>query len=277
MGRADRLLWCGRVLWSMGRLVNRTVSLRVTQATVRRRLETRDERFLSFARRYIFDSPPGPYNRLLRHAGCEYGDLVGMVRQRGLDVTLEDLRDEGVYLSFEEFKGRTDVVRGGRSWRFSEHDFDNPFLRVAVETRTGGSRSRGSPVSVGLRVLGGNVPPGIHGTLLAMDALSLPVVVWSPGASAVSAFLALVHVGSPPVRWFTMHDLDEPFVSPRTRLMPRGARPLARWRGVRPPVPQVNPLTQGEPGLAPLRGLRARRGGCVLFTSPRAAGRLAAL
>jgi len=277
MGRADHLLWYGRVLWSMGRLVNRTVSLRVTQATVRRRLETRDERFLSLARRYIFDSPPGPYNQLLRHAGCEYGDLVGMVRQRGLDVTLEHLRDEGVYLSFEEFKGRTDVVRGGRSWRFSEHDFDNPFLRVAVETRTGGSRSRGSPVSVGLRFLEENVTPGIHGTLLAMDALRLPVVLWSPGASAVSAFLALVHVGSPPVRWFTMHDLDEPSVSPRTRLMPRVARTLARWRGVRLPLPEFNPVTQVEPVLATLRGLRARRGGCVLFTSPSTAVRLAAL
>src|SRR3990172_12734627 len=102
MGRADQLLWYGRVLWSMSRLVNRTVSLGVTQATVRRRLETRDERFLSFTRRYIFDSPPGPYNQLLRHAGCEYGDLVGMVRQRGLDGTLGHLRDEGGYLSFEE-------------------------------------------------------------------------------------------------------------------------------------------------------------------------------
>ena len=83
--------------------------------------------------RYIYGYPRSPYLPLLAHAGAELGDLQTMVRQRGLEGTLEQLRDDGVYFSFEEFKGRMEVARGGRTHRFSERDFDNPFQGPTLE------------------------------------------------------------------------------------------------------------------------------------------------
>jgi len=150
MSRVSSPLAYPQVLRNLARLVTQQISLGDSKALIRRRLATREERFLRFVARYIYGYPRSPYLPLLAHAGAELGDLQTMVRQRGLEGTLERLRDEGVYFSFEEFKGRIDVVRGGRPHRFSERDFDNPFQGPTLEIRTGATRSLGSRVGVAL-------------------------------------------------------------------------------------------------------------------------------
>ena len=48
-----------------------------------------------------------------------------LVNTQGIEATLDKLRLAGVYLSWEEFKGKKDVVRGSSRFQFKETDFDN--------------------------------------------------------------------------------------------------------------------------------------------------------
>ncbi len=177
--------------------------------------------------RYIYGYPRSPYLPLLAHAGAELGDLQTMVRQRGLEGTLEQLRDDGVYFSFEEFKGRMDVARGGRTHRFSERDFDNPFQGPTLEIRTGATRSLGSRVGVALEFIAEQRAPSYHVMLEAIGAAQTPLLIWFPGfpsGAGISAWLALANMGRPPLRWFSMTDPHGPSVGMRHRMLLTAAR-----------------------------------------------------
>jgi hypothetical protein len=82
------------------------------RALLRRRLAERERDFLKLARTAIYAAPDSPYRQLLRHVGCEYGDLERAVRRDGVEGALGTLLRQGVYLTIDEFKGRCPVVRG---------------------------------------------------------------------------------------------------------------------------------------------------------------------
>jgi hypothetical protein len=79
---------------------------------------------------------------LLRAAGCEAGDLWKLLQLEGLEGTLGRLAREGVYVTFDEFKGRREAVRGSQRFTFAEHDFDNPLAPRHYEVLTSGTRGR---------------------------------------------------------------------------------------------------------------------------------------
>ncbi|HEX2386182.1 MAG TPA: hypothetical protein VHL99_06445, partial [Candidatus Binatia bacterium] len=108
---------------------------------VRRRLETRGERFLALARAQIYARPNQPYLRLLQAAGCDYPDLEALVRRHGLDDALERLAADGVYLTSDEFKGKRDIVRRGLSFRVTQADFDRPPRAAALAVESSGTRN----------------------------------------------------------------------------------------------------------------------------------------
>jgi len=277
MGVSSHLTY-PRIFRNLTRLVNRPISLAESKALIRRRLATREEVFLRFVRRHIYDYPRSPYLALLRHAGAELGDLQNLVRQRGLEGALAALRDEGVYLSFEEFKGRTDVVRGGRTYRFAERDFDNPFQGPGLEIRTGATRSRGTRVGVALEFIAEQRAPTYHAMLDAIGAAAGPLVIWFPGfpsGAGISAWLALANMGRPPLRWFSMTDPNGPGVAFRHRMLLATARLLARRRGEDLPLPEFTPVSASAVVLDSLLSVRRRQGGVTLITSPSAAVRLA--
>ncbi len=277
MSRAADLLWYARIFGDATGMVRRPLNSERGRALVRRLMETREKRFLAFAARYIYGYARSPYGPLLRLAGCEYGDLAAMVRQKGLEQTLETLREEGVHLSFEEFKGRRDAVRRGRTFRFSERDFDNPFIAAHLEHRSGGTRSHGSAVHLGMKYVAENYAPAFHLALAALDATGLPLAVWTAGVSVVQGPLALLHAGSSPSRWFNMHDPDEPAASPRQRLLTILVKMAARPWGAQIPSPEYTPVSAVDRVLAYLLDLRRRHGRCALLASPSATVRLAAL
>lgn len=280
MIRISNLLAYPRLFRSLARFLGRPVTLEQCKALIRQRLETREERFLQVVARYIYGYPRSPYLPLLRHAGCEYGDLQAMVRQRGLEGTLETLRDEGVYVSFEEFKGRKEVVRGGHAFRYSEHDFDNPFRGGDMEVRTGASRSRGSPISVTLDSIAENRAMCFGLMLEAAGAERGPVITWLPGfpsGSGTFLWLGLAHIGRPPIRWFAMTDPHRPFVARRHRMLLSTARFLARRRGLKLPRPEFTPLSAPSAVLEGLLTARRSYGECTLITTPSAGVQVASL
>ncbi len=114
---------------------------------VRRRLETRAERFLTLAERAIYPNARSPYRRLLCAAGCELGDLRRLVAAEGLESAMSHLARAGVYVTFDELKGRAEAIRGSQRFLFSDAEFDNPCVRPHVFALTGGTRGR--PTRVG--------------------------------------------------------------------------------------------------------------------------------
>jgi len=149
LSRALEEIACAiRVTRDLPGFVRRPISPTQASERLRRRLETREATFVRLVEEAVFNHPISPYRKLFRSISCELGDLRQMVRRHGLEATLSRLADEGLYLTFDEFKGRTPVVRGGHEFRFSDSDFDNPLIRPDFVLWTGGSRAPAMSVRV---------------------------------------------------------------------------------------------------------------------------------
>jgi hypothetical protein len=118
------------------------ITLQRAEEEVKRLLDSRVERFFGLVRARIYESPASPYRRLLKRAGCEFSDLQTSVQRHGLEKTLVDLAGEGVYLTSDEFKGKTEVVRGQESFRVSPMDFDRRDASAGFTIQSSGSRNR---------------------------------------------------------------------------------------------------------------------------------------
>ena len=114
------------------------------KAVVGHNLRNREANFLDLMRRAVFDYPPSPYHSLFRWAGCTYGDLEEAVHADGLEITLESLRKAGVYISHDEFKGKTPIKRCSHEMAVEANDFGNPLVDGMVGIASSGSRSRGT-------------------------------------------------------------------------------------------------------------------------------------
>src|SRR3972149_1483130 len=62
---------------------------------VRDRLANRNKSFLRFVKRRIYSHSKSPYLPLLRAAGCEFGDLKGLVERNGVEHSLAALAAAG--------------------------------------------------------------------------------------------------------------------------------------------------------------------------------------
>jgi hypothetical protein len=82
------------------------------RALLQRRFAARERDFLTLVRTVVYAAPASVYRHLLRHAGCEYGDVGRAVTQDGVDGALRSLLRHGAYLTIDELKGRCPVVRG---------------------------------------------------------------------------------------------------------------------------------------------------------------------
>src|SRR5712692_492913 len=98
-----------RLIRDLPAFLRTPLSVDEAERRVRRRLATRAESFLAFAERAIFAEPKSPYRRLLAAAGCEAGDLGRLVAEEGLEGALTRVAASGVYVTFDEFKGRRPI------------------------------------------------------------------------------------------------------------------------------------------------------------------------
>jgi hypothetical protein len=167
--------------------------------TVEWRLRNRSARWLALIERGVYGFPRSPYLPLLRAAGIELGDVARLLDQHGLDATLGLLADRGVYVGYEEFKGRVPIRRGSLELAPDESDFDNPLVKAHFEVRSGGTRSAGTSVKTSLQFINDLLPD----TALAFRAHGLDDAdhaVW-----LTAPFLPLLlyaRLGHPPRGWF---------------------------------------------------------------------------
>jgi hypothetical protein len=196
--------------------------------------------FLDLVRRGVYENPPSPYRALLRHAGCEYGDLESLVGRQGVDGALRELMRRGVYLTAEEFKGRRPAVRGVTTVLADPASLRNPVAAVHVPARTGGSRGAGTPVLLDLEFIRECAVNGSLALAARGGARWLKAHWLVPGGSALARVLEHASFGAAPVRWFSQVDPGQPGMHPRYRWSGRimrwasllAGRPLPRPRHV---------------------------------------------
>jgi hypothetical protein len=247
------------------------LSLDEARAILRRRLERRETDFLDLARRTIFAHPANPYQRLLRLAGCDEGDLERLVRRDGLEATLGALYRAGVYVTVDEFKGRRPIVRSGTTIETTPQAFRNPLSRSHLWGATSGSRGGRSTIAMNLRSIRDRAVD-MYLVLDARGGAAWRTAVW--GAPGLGPLLWYSVCGGPAARWFSPVDPALPGLHPRYRWSVRAATWTSRLAGV--PLPRVETVPLHEPvPIARWMGAERRAGRTPhLWTFPSAAIRV---
>ena len=252
------------------------MSVAQARAVVAERLAGREANLLRTLRGAIFGHRPSPYRQLFEWAGCELGDVERMLRADGVDASLGALHGAGVHVSFEEFKGRRPIVRGGRELAVGDRDFDNPLVRGGLPS--GSSGTTGAP-SKSYHDLG-HILETVPFRLLSAEAHGMrgaPTAFWfspPPSIAGINSALSGVVMGYPPERWWAPTDGDErpPL---RQRVATRSFLALARLHGVRFPTPEALPLERPEAIVEWAAAALARAGRCEIRAFASTAMRIA--
>lgn len=199
-----------QVARGLRRLVRDPVTPEEARRTIADEVARRDERLLTSLDRLVWPFPTSPVHRLLDAAALEHDDVAALVRAHGVTGALERLRDAGVYLSYEEYHGRSEVRRGTTTFTCTPPDLFNPVTTADYLATTGGTSGTGTPVELSFawqRRQGVQRPvqhemAGIRG---------LPTAVWLPVFPSAAGFGAVMKNaagGASPARWFSQVPTD---------------------------------------------------------------------
>jgi hypothetical protein len=263
---ARDLAMLGRVATRLPAFVRSRITVDDAREILRRRLEQRESSFLELVERGVYPHPASPYRALLREARCEPGDLRSMVRARGLEETLAALRDAGVYVSFEEFKGRQPIVRNGRVIDAGPQAFRNPLVTPHFASRSTGSTGTPTEITSNLQRIYDTTP--YH---LLSDEVHVrhdaPIVLWRcrpPLGSGLTHVLRGILTGNQARVWFEPMGSDEVRVEARHRLTTRFVLAECRLLGHRVPSPQPVPFSRAVVVARAAAALAAAEGDCIV-------------
>lgn len=210
----------------------------------------RDTRLLDLLRTRVYTNPRSPYRQLLDWAGCRYEDVRELVSRDGVDEALQQLARVGVYVTLDEFRGESPIVRGSRSLTVSPDDFDvaTPTPRGVLSGRTSGSRFTPRRVTYSWPFIGDEAA---HERLLyeAIGVADVPMVLWyppPPSLAGIHNLLMDAKRGTPPARWFSMLAASESGATRLGRAAPAVLQQLARLAGVQ--LPEVTHASLAEVG-----------------------------
>ena len=261
-----------RLAFGLRDFLRGTITLEESKQRIAERLRDREKNFLNLVQKGIYQNPKSPFLKLLEIASCEYGDIESLVNKDGIEAALKKLLAEGVYVSWEEFKGRKEVVRGGRHFRFKERDFDNPFFPVYYQKQSSGSRSAGTRSNFEPRYLLEKVyyEPIV---LVNDNALDLPVGFLYPvlpAGAGISNALRYWKIGKPVDRWFSPVDERQAQSSLTHRLAMRYIIYGSRLWGAKLPKPEYVALEEAVKVARWIADTRQRSGGCCFncYVSP---------
>lgn len=219
-------------------------------AAVQAQLASRNERFLATMHRGVFANPRSPYLPLLARAGVSEQDLTALVQREGIEATLRQLYDAGVYVTLDEFKGRTPIARPGLELPVTAGSFDNPLVKGDLEGVTGGSRTRGTRITLDLDDFEGEIPM-YRLWLEANNALTLPQAYWRPAMPSTSTLkytLIAARTGVPVTRWYTQTRPGPRQPGGLTGALVHGSTLLLTWLAGSPiPYPRYVPTDDPEP------------------------------
>lgn len=263
-------------LWRFARGARRFVRDTLTPAQaaplIRRRIADRQHTFLDKLNSSVFQHPRSPYLQLMKAAGCEFGDCQRLVRASGVEATLETLREQGVCIGWDEFKGRVPVRRAGREWLFSERDFDNPFAREHFRASSSGTSGRPVRTRMDLE----DMDEATADWAVWFDAhgwIGRPLIFWeTEGTGLASRYLKCARFGMPFRKWF-ISTRETKF---EHRLRASVVHTIAR-RAARLPQPELASVAEAHRVAAFVRSLLDSGEKPLVNTSPSAAARLSSL
>jgi hypothetical protein len=247
------------------------------RAVLAERLASREERFLAIAERSIYGHPGSPYLPLLAAAGCELGDLRALVAGAGLEPALRELRQAGVFVRFEQLKGREPLVVGGREVPVGPESFLRPGLAPHLESASSGSTGKRvkNPIDLDHKAAKSAVSMAIAE---AQGIARLPkgrIGGSLPESTSFGGALAGGRGGNVALKWWT------PVLSPprKTELRFRVAHhvvvAVARLHGVRVPKPEPLPIGEVVRVAEWAAATVAARGACQVSGTPSMALRVA--
>lgn len=132
-----------RLAAGLDRFISQPLPLTDCWELIRRRVEDREENFLTLLQQFVYPNPRSPYRKLLQHARCEFEDVKVMLHREGLEPTLQKLSELGVYITIEEYRGQKPVERNGLSFEITPGDFDRRDASWVLQHVSGGTRSEG--------------------------------------------------------------------------------------------------------------------------------------
>jgi hypothetical protein len=253
-----------------------TLTLEQCKEIVKIRLEQRDKIFIDIVKREIYGNDRSPYLKLLELAGCEFDDFKSSVIKNGIEKTLETLRQSGVFLTYDEFKGRKEVVRGGKTFKFEQSDFNNSSIYHHLTIKTGGTTG-----------------PGVEGTVdfnsysqTAVDRAILyeiynlwgvPIAIWFPtlpGCAGIGHLLHSTKIGKVPVKWFSQINSKDMKSSFKYKLQTNGVIYSGRLFGTKFPKPEVVDLNNAVRVAKWVVQMIRDYSGCCIATYPSSAIRV---
>ena len=165
-------------LWSF---LRHKVSAGEARAIVVQSLARREENFLRLVKFGIYGKDDSPFRKLLIHAGVDFVEFRRRVQEEGLELALKRLYSEGVYITYNEMRGREPVRREGLEFQIDESGLDNPLLEAQYElTSSGSTGNAGSRSFTDLTLLGHEAAHyRVHFEAQGVPESS-PVVVWGP-------------------------------------------------------------------------------------------------
>ncbi len=256
-----------RFTQGLRRFLKEPLTLEESRRIINERLKNREQNLLTVVKKAIYENKASPYLKLLKSAGCEYGDFERMVLSDGIERALEKLSKAGVYVSIEEFKGKKEVRRGSELFQFKESDFDNPLLYGHLETRSGASRSAGTRTIYDFESL---KDYSIRQVILldAFGLFDIPFAAWYPimPASGPAVVLSYTKSGKPPDRWFSQIDKEELKPSLKNRMGTNYLIYMGRLAGANLPSPEYVSLDDTWKVAEWMSSSIKERGGCCLHT-----------
>ena len=239
-------------------------------------LDMRDQRFLYLMKNAVYGNPDSPYHKLLRYAGCEYGDLVALTASVGMEKTLELLSEKGVFITHDEMKGRETVCRGSASFDFASSDFDNPLITPQFGYKTSGSTGKATIVGVSYQhlqnqLLHTGLSAGFHGCEKASVGFWLPRTEWS-----ISRAMRFYKLGMTPVKWFSQMPVFPTLSHIGYGLSTSAIILLSRLSGMSLPFPKYQPLSAPGPVVCWMKSELDKGRRVLIVTYPSTAARLCA-
>jgi hypothetical protein len=244
--------------------LNHRITLEDSKEVISTRLQNREKNLLSLIEKGIYGNSKSPYLKLLQFAGCEFGDVEKLVSRHGIEATLSRLLSQGVYISWEEFKGKREIVRSGTTFQAHERDFDNPHLPGYYYVKSSGSRSARTRTIFDLQHrtdISYYYPP----SLAVSEALDSPVGIWFPvlpSSAGLSGLFGYWQAGKPVLRWFSQVKEKDVQASLRDKLALRYIIYGGRLWGANFPYPEYVGLSQADKVARWMADTKKQNGSC---------------
>lgn len=254
------------------RFLGEKITLEESREIITQRLKRREDLFLEFIREKIYGNEDSPYLKLIRTTGLESKDVEAFVADRGIEGALCELAERGVYLTIDEFKGRSVCKRNGHTFSFREEDFNNITSVSGIRGVTGGTRSQGTPVFFNFEYI--KEKSVLRKILLdVFDISDYPCIVWFPDGLGLSVMLEISKLGKLPLKWFypvnrTTQKKSNWFSSLRYWLMIESIVATAKIRGVSLPRPEYIDFEDSTSVAKCLSEIIKKHGGCYVITYP---------